>query len=310
MSRVIEENKDWYLIELIYPLWSSNHSPTELIDIKISQIMKRRGLPRKKEADEKETYDFNRDLIEMANLMKQRGDKNSDIEKALLPFRDFVEVLAWLADFAKQNGERDKEEELLLEGVNLGKRQKMAIVIRRFKEGLCRLYQDTNREEEYKKSLREIVVVGQYSFDYYLEYKSLFRPTEWQCEVVSIIEEMRHANNYRYGGGILPSVYNEEKMYGDLMELVERKDMDVLTNYETVLVKFDSEKVIDLYCGHLDKLAAQPASNSLYELIVDKMKHIRTLPGGNDLMKEKAHSYSIKYKARRNFVAKLKEVEW
>ena len=121
ISRAIADERNWYLSEMLQPVWESQFKGPELIDKKIEQMTTRLGLPVSVPEEKAEDHSFISNLIVLAELMLERGDGPEAVESMLVPFMRSESVLEWLAELARSNNQQDKEYELLKEGYELAK---------------------------------------------------------------------------------------------------------------------------------------------------------------------------------------------
>ena len=308
ISQAIADEENWYLSEMLQPVWESQFDEAELIEKKIEQITGQLGLPISQPEKKAEDYQFISNLIMLAELMLQRGDGVGTVEGMLAPFRCSCRILVWLANLAESNGSQEKEYELLQEGLALAQKKHQLGMINEFGVKLCRFYQRTNQIEHYKHTLKNLLLSNPYHLEYYHEYKALFGQEEWRIERETIIGAFE---NQAYQPHTLFEIYKEEKMYEKLLKLIEfRGGLKELKEYQKVLESQYPNEVMRLYIAKLDALASHQGSKRHYEQIIYWMKHIRKFTGGQELIKEKAKEYAALYKRRPSFIRELNHVNW
>lgn len=308
ISQDIADERNWYLSEMLQPVWESQFNESELIDKKIKQMTDRLRLPISTLEEKAEDHSFISNLIVLAELMLERGDDTETVESLLVPFMCSYRVLAWLADLARSNGHQEKEYELLKKGYELAHKKNYPGIINEFGLKLCRFYQRTGQTEEYRTALRGLVMSDLHHLEYYHEYKALFNLDEWDIERDIIIGEFKKQT---FRSKRLLEIYKEEEMYDKLLKLIEsRGGLGDLREYQEVLEGQYRNEVIRLYLANLDILASRQGSKKNYEDIVFWMKHIRKMSGCREIIKEKAKEYAVLYKLRSSFIRELSRVNW
>ncbi|MHB8964101.1 MAG: SWIM zinc finger family protein, partial [Saccharofermentanales bacterium] len=189
ISQAIADERNWYLSEMLQPVWESQFNESELIDKKIKQMTDRLKLPVSSPEEKAEDHSFISNLMVLAELMLERGDDAETVESVLAPFMCSYRVLAWLAELARSNGHQEKEFELIKKGYELAHEKNYSGIINQFGLKLCRYYQRTGQTEEYSTALRELVMSNPHHLEYYHEYKALFSQDEWDTERDVIIEK-------------------------------------------------------------------------------------------------------------------------
>ena len=308
ISQAIADEEAWYLSEMLQPVWESQFNEVELIEKKIEQITAQLRLPISQPEKKAEDYHFISNLIVLAELMLQRGDSVGAVESMLAPFRCSCRILVWLANLAESNGNQEKEYELVQQGLALAQKKHHHGMINEFSVKLCRFYQRTDQIEQYKLTLKNLLLSNPHHLEYYHAYKALFSQEEWSIERSTIIGAFE---KQRYQTHTLFEIYKEEKMYNQLLKLIEsRGGLNELKEYQKVLVILYPNEVMRLYLANLDTLASQQGSKRHYEQIIFWMKHIRKLTGGHEVIKEKAKEYANLYKRRPSFIRELSRVNW
>lgn len=308
ISQVIADEENWYLSEMLQPVWESQFNDVELIEKKIEQITGQLRLPISQPEKKAEDYHFISNLIVLAELMLQRGDGVEAVENMLAPFKCSCRIIVWLANLAESNGYQEKEYELLQEGSELARMKHQLGMINEFGVKLCRFYQRTNQIEYYKFTLKKLLLSNPHHLEYYHEYKALFSQEEWSMERDTIIGAFK---KQAYQPHTLFEIYKEEKMYNELLKLIETQGgLKELKEYQKVLESQYPNEVMRLYLANLDMLAFHQGSKRHYEQIIFWMKHIRKLTGGQEIIKEKAKEYAALYKRRPSFIRELKRVSW
>ncbi len=195
ISQAIADEDNWYLSEMLQPVWESQFDESELIEKKIEQIMGQLGLLISQPEKKVEDYQFISNLITLAELRLQRGDGVGAVESMLAPFRCSCRILIWLVNLAESNGNQEKEYELLQDGLALAQKKHHLGMINEFGVKLCSFYQRTNQIERYKFTLKNLLLSNQHHLEYYYEYKALFGQEEWMLERETIIGKFENQYN-------------------------------------------------------------------------------------------------------------------
>lgn len=304
MDEVIGDPDSWYLEEFVYPVWSEQFSSKELLDMGIQKLEKSIEGVNVVDFGLNMPYDLCRDVMELVRLKSERGDSEEEISRLLEPYKNNYNVIRYHCDQADKRDDLLEEERLLKRGFELYSRTGFRGVSHDFEVSLCRFYQRTNRQEEYKKILKTLLLKEYRDLKFYLEYKGLFEDEAWITERDTLIDSFVRSNRIH----ILPKIYVEETLLEDLKTWLEA-NLSLINLDEYSRYIEDEVSVLSWYLAALDSLASHSGNKKHYSQIVGRMSAIRRLPGGKPAIAKKYREYRVQYKRRKNFLLALDKVE-
>jgi hypothetical protein len=154
------------------------------------------------------------------------------------------------------------------------------------KEWLLDIYKKQNKITEYRELCKELYFSGQCEIKYYKQYKSTYGEEEWTGELETIISRLKKklqgkpypSFNIQYQ---LEDVYIEEKMWGELFELLKKTpNINALLHYSSYLIKDFTHELILLYREAINKATEYASNREGYRTIGAYLLKMSELPGG------------------------------
>ena len=91
------------------------------------------------------------------------------------------------------------------------------------------------------------------------------------------------------------------------MEYVSREgSLSTLKWFEKLLVRHDPKRVLAVYADALESEAREPAGRSAYREWAGHLKHMETIPGGEEIAKSIADNWKMQYKNRSAMMDELR----
>ncbi len=291
----IEELLDEYFTEDMF-----KEERLKTVELRIEELKGRK--------DWSSEYDLEEFIRTKIELLYQLGRK----EEALEIIKEnvyYVSIRRMLMEQEKVNGNIEKVEELLLEGIQIALKKEHPGMVMEFVEDLLALYQEQNQKEKYKNLIEETLFkYDRGSFEYYKKLKNVCSKEEWNRRKDKIIKEFEKDRNRLYGDD-LRQIYIEEEYYDKLYKSVMRNpSFERIVEYESFLKKDFAEGLLEIYRKIVEE-KAQYTGRSNYEEIREILEHMRTLKGGEQLVEKMVEEYKIKYANRRAMLEELNKIE-
>ncbi len=285
----------WYLKDIFYDLWSSRYSDEELLnrnilmlESELTMILAAGGA--------RDNYNLISCLMKLVRAKENRKDSITTILDLIKPYENEAEVNKYLIELAQKNDDYEEEERLILFGIEEAKKKSHYGTVNSFRVDLCKFYKRIGQTENYKAILKTLVLEGQSSLEYYLEYKGLFDHETWMSMRNGIILEL--TNNQ-----LLADIYLEEDMMDYLLKwLKDNPRLDQIRLYADNLAKDYSDEVLTLFIEGLDRLAEVSGSKNHYKNIIGWMEYISKYANGEKFIEEKVDEYKRIYCRRPNFI--------
>ena len=133
----------------------------------------------------------------------------------------------------------------------------------------------------------------------YVELRSLFSDKEWIKERDSIIEQLTP-------GRFLCEILETEQLYEQLFDVILRSNnRDLLHQYTRVLNDEYPEKLIQLYREFVEKQAESTGSRKHYYQIVEELRIMKSINGGDKIVDEIIKKWKVQYKNRSAMLDEL-----
>lgn len=164
------------------------------------------------------------------------------------------------------------------------------------------VYQLTGQIDKQREIAMSFIKDG--SFEFYLNLKKTYAPTDWKSVYPSIIVSLSKSGwTFR---GIYIQILIEEQEFARLLDYVKKTPADIL-NYDQYLINDFKDDVIALYEKHIEKFAEQSSNRKQYHdlcVIIGKYGKI----GGQNLARAIAEKLMLKYARRPTMKAELAKI--
>ncbi|MDR1883212.1 MAG: SWIM zinc finger domain-containing protein [Prevotella sp.] len=157
------------------------------------------------------------------------------------------------------------------------------------------------QKEKDAPAIREIsfeFLKSQFDAKYFRAYKSTFTGDEWQKEVETLIKTYEKSSQQRFSSNIA-EVLVAEKAIERLIAYIEKyPSLHVIEQYYSMFSASFPEKTLALFRQEVDIYAKNTGRNS-YETILDTLKKMRKIKGGETVVADMVGQYKICYKNRK-----------
>ena len=165
------------------------------------------------------------------------------------------------------------------------------------------IYKKQGNIKAYREELKNLILFfNDTNLEDYVELRSLFSDKEWIKERDSIIEQLTP-------GRFLCEILETEQLYGQLFDVILRSNnRDLLHQYTHVLNDEYPEKLIQLYREFVEKQAESTGSRKHYYQIVEELRIMKSITGGDKVVDEIIKKWKIQYKNRSAMLDELNRV--
>ena len=255
-------------------------------------------------------YDYKiEDLIKTkVNLLQKIGEE----EKALEIIKEnieYTEIRKMLIDIEYKNGNLDKVEELLKDGIKKAVKENYHGTVTDFVDQLLELYISQKEFEKYKSLLKDALFKYSISkYKYYKKLKELYLEEEWKKERDSIIQELEKGKGYQYIDD-LRKIYIEEQYFDKLYKsVIICPTYELMITYEEYLKKHYENEILQVYEKIVDE-QSRYAIKKNYQYIRKILEHIKTLKNGKEFVRNKIEEYKTKYANRPLMMEELNKIK-
>ncbi len=165
------------------------------------------------------------------------------------------------------------------------------------------IYKKQGNTKAYREELKNLILFfNDTNIDDYIELRSHYNDKEWITERDSLIEQLAP-------GCFLCEILETEQLYGQLFDVILRSNnRDLLHQYTHVLNDEYPEKLIQLYREFVEKQAESTGSRKHYYQIVEELRIMKSITGGDKVVDEIIKKWKIQYKNRSAMLGELNRV--
>lgn len=165
------------------------------------------------------------------------------------------------------------------------------------------IYMEQGNIKAYKEELKNLILFfNDTNIEDYIELRSHYNDKEWITERDSLIEQLAP-------GCFLCEILETEQLYGQLFDVILRSNnRDLLHQYTHVLNDEYPEKLIQLYREFVEKQAESTGSRKHYYQIVEELRIMKSITGGDKVVDEIIKKWKIQYKNRSTMLDELNRV--
>lgn len=162
------------------------------------------------------------------------------------------------------------------------------------------IYKKQGNTKAYREELKNLILFfNDTNIDDYIELRSHYNDKEWITERDSLIEQLAP-------GCFLCEILETEQLYGQLFDVILRSNnRDLLHQYTHVLNDEYPEKLIQLYREFVEKQAESTGSRKHYYQIVEELRIMKSITGGDKVVDEIIKKWKIQYKNRSAMLDEL-----
>ena len=203
-------------------------------------------------------------------------------------------------------------EELILEGINIAKNEKLAGSIHTWKDKLLEIYKLQEDAIKFTQLLRELFIENNSEINYLRTYKKNVDSSKWKAELNKIITDIKHKSG-RFGNidnYNLAEIYVDENMIEELFTLVNvSNNINFITEYTKYLQDNYNIELIEKYKKYIET----QADNTGREVYINLVKYLKLMAEIKDGIKpaiELKNSLLEKYRNRPAMKDEFKKLNW
>ena len=162
------------------------------------------------------------------------------------------------------------------------------------------IYQKQGNREGYREMMKALVLdFRDTGIEEYIELKNLYTSEEWVKERDSIIKQIN-------SDWFLCAIYAEEKLYKQLLDsIVKSNDKRLLNQYTHLLKDKYPKQLLHMYRVAVEKEAERASNRSYYRQLVQDLRVMKCITGGDKEVDEIIKKWKNQYKKRTAMVDEL-----
>lgn len=165
------------------------------------------------------------------------------------------------------------------------------------------VYKKQGNTKGYRKELKNLILFyDDTNLEDYIELRSLFSDKEWIKERDSIIEQLTP-------GRFLCEILETEQLYEQLIDVLLRSDDKYLLHqYTDILSEKYPEQLLQVYQETVEKQAESKGSRKHYYQIVEELRIMKSISGGDKVVDEIIKRWKVQYKNRSAMLDELSQL--
>lgn len=301
LGQYLNSMRDYYDSQKIIEIFFDCLSGKEFLKLKLDLV--------KKQLDYIESHDnvFNRGYAiegfakKYLELLKKNKASKKEISAVHKKYWEYIPIRMDCVYTCINNKEYDKALDYIDECIDFEyenqDRMKYNIILKKD------IYKKQGNIKAYREELKNLILFfNDTNLEDYVELRSLFSDKEWIKERDSIIEQLTP-------GRFLCEILETEQLYGQLFDVILRSNnRDLLHQYTHVLNDEYPEKLIQLYREFVEKQAESTGSRKHYYQIVEELRIMKSITGGDKVVDEIIKKWKIQYKNRSAMLDELNRV--
>ena len=165
------------------------------------------------------------------------------------------------------------------------------------------IYKKQGNTEAYREELKNLILFfDDTNIEDYIELRSCYLDKEWIKERDSIIEQLTP-------GRFLCEILETEQLYEQLIDVLLRSDDKYLLHQYTGLLSDEyPEQLLQVYRESVEKQAESKGSRKHYYQIVEELRIMKSITGGDKVVDEIIKKWKIQYKNRSAMLDELSQL--
>ena len=165
------------------------------------------------------------------------------------------------------------------------------------------IYNKQGNTKAYREELKNLILFfNDTNLEDYMELRSLYSDKEWIKERDSIIEQLTP-------GRFLCEILETEQLYEQLIDVLLRSDDKYLLHqYTDILSEKYPEQLLQVYQETVEKQAESKGSRKHYYQIVEELRIMKSITGGDKVVDEIIKRWKVQYKNRSAMLDELNRV--
>ena len=165
------------------------------------------------------------------------------------------------------------------------------------------IYMEQGNIAAYKEELKNLILFfNDTNIEDYIELKSCYLDKEWIKERDSIIEQLTP-------GRFLCEILETEQLYEKLIDVLLRSgDKYLLHQYTDILSEKYPEQLLQVYQETVEKQAESKGSRKHYYQIVEELRIMKSISGGDKVVDEIIKRWKVQYKNRSAMLDELSQL--
>ena len=301
LGQYLNSMRDYYDRQKILEIFFDCLNGKEFLKLKLDFM--------KEQLDYIESHDdiFNREyalegFVKMyLDLLKKSRASKKEISAVHKKYWEYIPIRMDCVYTCINNKEYDKALDYINECIDLEyeNQDRMKFNIK-LKKGI---YKKQGNTKAYRKELKNLILFfNDTDIEDYIELRSCYLDREWIKERDSIIEQLTP-------GRFLCEILETEQLYEKLIEVLLRSgDKYLLHQYTDILSEKYPEQLLQVYQETVEKQAESKGNRKYYYQIVEELRIMKSITGGDKVVDEIIKRWKVQYKNRSAMMDELSQL--
>ena len=301
LGQYLNSVRDYFDSQKILEIFFECLSGKEFLKLKLDLV--------KKQLDYIESHDdiFNREYAiegfakKYLELLKKNKASKKEISAVHKKYWEYIPIRMDCVYTCINNKEYDKALDYIDECIDFEyeNQDRMKFNIKLKKD----IYKKQGDIKAYREELKNLILFfNDTNLEDYVELRSLFSDKEWIKERDSIIEQLTP-------GRFLCEILETEQLYEQLLDVLLRSDDKYLLHqYTDLLSEKYPEQLLQIYRENVEKQAESKGSRQHYRQIVEDLRVMKSINGGDKVVDEITKKWKVQYRNRSAMMDELNRV--
>lgn len=298
LGQYLNSMRDYYDSQKIIEIFFDCLSGKEFLKLKLDLV--------KKQLDYIESHDdiFNRGYAiegfakKYLELLKKNKASKKEISAVYKKYWEYIPIRMDCVYTCINNKEYDKALDYIDECIDFEyeNQDRMKFNIKLKKD----IYKKQGNIKAYREELKNLILFfNDTNLEDYVELRSLFFDKGWIKERDSIIEQLTP-------GRFLCEILETEQLYEQLLDVLLRSDDKYLLHqYTDLLSEKYPERLLQIYRENVEKQAESTGSRKHYYQIVEELRIMKSITGGDKIVDKIIKKWKVQYKNRSAMLDEL-----
>lgn len=298
LGQYLNNMRDYYDIQKILEIFCDCLKGKEFLKLKLDLV--------KKQLDYIESHD---DILDRGyavegfakmylELLKKNKASKKEISAVHEKYWEYISIRMDCVYTCINNKEYDKALDYIDECIDFEyeNQDRMKFNIKLKKD----IYKKQGNTKAYREELKNLILFfNDTNIEDYIELRSLYSDKKWIKERDSIIEQLTP-------GRFLCEILETEQLYEKLIDVLLRSnDKYLLHQYTDMLSNEYPEQLLQVYRESVEKQAESTGSRKHYYQIVEELKIMKSITGGDKVVDEIIKKWKVQYKNRSAMMDEL-----
>lgn len=290
-----------YMEDYIENILMNEFQEDEFLDLKLAFVQEKLDSCQDNLSGWHLHYEINRWALRCLDLLKEKKASNKEIQDFCKKYWESSEVRKYYIDLCVRSGNYKEALKVLDESIFLDKEYRGLVNDYHWRKK--DIYQRLGNKDAYLQELWDLELkYDAGNLHIYRELKKQYSEDEWLKKREELFQKLPKS-------AAIEKIYEEEKLYGRLLEIVlQSPGLAKLEAYTNVLKKDYPQQILEKYRSELNKMASYSGDRKKYRTLVSLLRSLNKIQGGAKIAAQIANDWRQLYKNRSAMMDELKKL--